>query len=106
MTDTPPTIGGLSECELTYIRGVFMRDPKIKKVILFGSRAKGNFKPNSDIDLALVGQIDDIHCEQVRLDLEELPTLYRFDVLDEATVKNALLRNHIKRVGVALYERA
>ena len=34
---------------------VFAQRPQIEKVILYGSRVKGTYKPFSDIDITLVG---------------------------------------------------
>ena len=44
---------GLHEATLKKIRGVFVRFPAIEKAVLYGSRAKGNFKTGSDIDVTL-----------------------------------------------------
>ena len=45
---------GLSEKSMEIIRGIYSQFPQIKSVILYGSRAKGNFKPGSDIDMTIV----------------------------------------------------
>ena len=45
---------GLSRVECERIYSVFQLYPEIKTVVLYGSRAKGNFRPNSDIDLTIV----------------------------------------------------
>ena len=47
---------GLSENSIRAIKDLFTRFPQIKLVKIFGSRAKGNFKPNSDIDLVFFGE--------------------------------------------------
>ena len=47
---------GLSERVMTLIVQQLKRFPQIEKAIIFGSRAMGNFKPGSDIDLALMGK--------------------------------------------------
>ena len=46
---------GLTESTTAQIRDVFSKHPEIDQVILYGSRAKGNYKPGSDIDLTLIG---------------------------------------------------
>ena len=46
---------GLTESTTAQIRYVFSKHPEIDQVILYGSRAKGNYKPGSDIDLTLIG---------------------------------------------------
>ena len=47
---------GLLERDLKYILEAVRKYPEIEKVIIFGSRAMGNYKPGSDIDIALKGQ--------------------------------------------------
>ena len=96
---------GLAPHELDLIRGVFRRFPAISEVVLYGSRAKGTYRPESDIDLALVGVDDDIQAEAVADELEELPLPYRFDVKAFNCITYGPLRDHIERVGVSLYRR-
>jgi predicted nucleotidyltransferase len=47
---------GLPETTIAKIRAVLARFPEVEKAILYGSRAKGNFKTGSDIDLTLCGE--------------------------------------------------
>ena len=47
---------GLSDQVITKIIDVFTKFPEVKEVILYGSRAKGNYKRGSDIDLAIKGK--------------------------------------------------
>ncbi|WP_343217662.1 nucleotidyltransferase domain-containing protein [Chryseobacterium salipaludis] len=46
---------GLAPSEIKMIKGVFEKFPQVHEVVIYGSRAKGNFKPYSDIDLSLIG---------------------------------------------------
>lgn len=75
---------------------------QIQKLILFGSRARGDFKARSDIDLAVFGG----NTVRFTLDLEEeIPTLLMFDVVNlEGRVQKELL-DAIGREGVVLYEK-
>lgn len=68
----------------------------VKEAVLFGSRAKGTAHEKSDFDIAVSG-VKDI--EGLRERLEEIPTLYSFDVvnLDECT--NQLLAEEIAKYG-------
>ena len=50
---------GLPESAIEAIRRVLAKCPGIEKVVIYGSRAKGTFRPGSDIDLALYGDISD-----------------------------------------------
>ncbi len=64
--------------------------------LLFGSRAKGTATERSDIDIAVAG-VKDI--DGLREEIEELPTLYSFDVIDMDTCRNELLLEEIKKYG-------
>ena len=73
----------------------------IKKLILFGSRARGDFKRTSDIDLAVEG--GNISAFAVQVD-EEVSTLLEFDIINlDGRVLKELLES-IRREGVMLYE--
>ncbi|MBI3800667.1 MAG: nucleotidyltransferase domain-containing protein [Deltaproteobacteria bacterium] len=96
---------GLTPHEIDLIREVFRRFPAIREVALYGSRAKGTYRPESDIDLALVGVDDDVQAEAVADELDELPLPYRFDVKAYGGIKYGPLREHIGRVGISLYQR-
>ncbi len=75
--------------------------------VLYGSWAKGNFKPGSDIDLALHGaglswkDLDDIDFE-----LDDLLLPYMIDLLIFDQLNHAGLREHIERIRVVFYQRA
>jgi predicted nucleotidyltransferase len=81
------------------------RFPAVREVALYGSRAKGTYRPESDIDLALVGIDDDVQAEAVADELDELPLPYRFDVKAYGGIRCGPLREHIVRVGISLYRR-
>ena len=73
----------------------------MSEVILFGSRAKGDFSPKSDIDLAISGNA--LHSFKEALE-EDCPTLLSFDFIDLATNISDSLRSRIDAEGVVLYE--
>ena len=91
---------GLTERELALIRPVCRRVAGNARVILFGSRAMGTHRANSDVDLALDGETSPLQAERLAAGLDELPLPYRFDVLSLCNVTNADLVAHIARVGV------
>ena len=67
-----------------------------KKVILYGSRAKGTALERSDIDIAVSGVNDfDLLVEKI----EDLPTLYSVDVLNMDTCRNELLMEDVRKYG-------
>jgi predicted nucleotidyltransferase len=63
--------------------------------VLFGSRAKGTARKESDVDLAVTGTADDRDVEALILDLDELPLPYKFDVKDLARIRHASLLSHM-----------
>ena len=74
----------------------------VEKVILFGSRARGDFKRTSDIDLAVKGG----DFPRFALDIdEETSTLLEYDIVDlEREIQPELLKS-IEKEGVILYEK-
>jgi predicted nucleotidyltransferase len=97
---------GLSDPVLERILSVFAGSPKVDRVRIFGSRALGSFREGSDIDLAIEGaglELDDLL--QLRLLLDNLMLLYRFDLVDVARIENESLRDHIERFGKVVFER-
>jgi predicted nucleotidyltransferase len=96
----------LSPKEISLLNSVFARHPEIDEVRLFGSRAKGVHRPQSDIDLALWGEINMLQAQSITEELDELPLPYKYDVQPFHHIKSQSLREHIERVGIALYRRA
>ena len=77
---------------------------RYKKAILYGSRAMGNNRPASDIDLTLVAPGWTL-TELFRLEteLDDLLLPYTIDLSLLHRIDNAELRAHIDRVGVTFY---
>jgi predicted nucleotidyltransferase len=74
----------------------------VKKVILFGSRARGDFKRTSDIDIA----VDGGDFVRFALDVdEETSTLLKFDIVDLKRNIQEELRNSIEKEGIVIYEK-
>jgi len=98
---------GLRQPDLDIVLSVLGEFPNVKEAIIFGSRAKGNFKNGSDVDIALKGE--NINLEIVsnisyRLN-EETVLPYKFDVLDYQSINNSKLTEHINRIGISVYIR-
>jgi len=88
------------------IRAVFRRHPEVQRAKLFGSRAKGNFREGSDIDLALEGDaLEARHLATMLGELEETPIPQKVDLLLKKTLRHQELLDHIERVGVVFYDR-
>lgn len=98
---------GLHKQDLDLIISVIAKYPEIMEAVIFGSRAKGNFKNGSDIDIALKGNNLDLQLiSTISFCLNEETNLpYKFDVLNFQNIKNAELTEHINRVGICIFER-
>jgi uncharacterized protein len=97
---------GLDDRALRLIRSVFDRHPNIREARVFGSRAKGTHRRESDVDIALFGDVDNVEASLVTSELDDLPLPYRFDVQAYSCIKHAPLREHIDRVGLPMFVRA
>lgn len=94
---------GLKQNILNDIRLVLGRFPDVEAAYLYGSRAKGNYKASSDIDLALKGENLNLReLSNISLQLDDLLLPYQFDVSIYHQIDNDDLLNHINRVGVNL----
>lgn len=97
---------GLSEKTVNKIFSVFERFPEIEKAVLYGSRAKGNFKTGSDIDLTLYGEkLSARLLGDIAEALDDLLLPYTIDLSIFDDLNHAKLREHIERVGVVFYEK-
>ncbi|WP_229239703.1 nucleotidyltransferase domain-containing protein [Echinicola soli] len=72
---------GLTDAEPDAINAVFKRHPKILCAVLFGSRAKGDYKNGSDIDIALKGKELTLDILDIPIELEDLMIPYKFDIV-------------------------
>lgn len=92
---------GIKEIVLEEIRN-YAKQFNIKKVILFGSRARGDYKAKSDIDLAVSGE--NISAFSIMVD-ENTSTLLKFDIVNlDSSVQQELLQS-IAEDGVVIYEK-
>lgn len=100
-------IFGLKEFELNYIIDTIKKFEEIEKAVIFGSRAKGNFKPGSDVDISIYGEditFDTISALHSMLE-EKGPLPYFFDIVDYTHLKHMKLKEHIDRVGKVVFKK-
>lgn len=95
---------GLSENILVKINKVLDQFPAVDKAVIYGSRAKGNFRPSSDIDLTLKGNIDLQLLSRIILKLDDLLLPYKFDISIYNHITNVELLDHIDRIGQTLWD--
>lgn len=97
---------GLTEKDCELIQNVFEKYPEIEKVEVFGSRAMGNEKPGSDVDLVIYASCDHAQFTQIKSELEnDLPLPYIFDVVLWNDIQHAPFKEHIKNFGRVFYQR-
>lgn len=96
---------GLSEATILKIQSALAQFPIIDSAVLYGSRAKGNYWPGSDIDLTLKlnAEAPTDFLAKVMLALDDLELIYLFDVSVLETLDNPDLIAHIQRVGIEFY---
>jgi len=98
---------GLSAGDIDRICNVFAQYSAIVEVLIYGSRALGNQRPGSDIDLTLKGDNLDLKTlNRISNDLDDLLLPYLFDLSIYSQIKNAALLEHIERVGRVFYEKS
>ena len=97
---------GLPDKTVTIIRQILADFPAVNKAVIYGSRANGNYRPGSDIDLTLFGdQLDLRTLGEIAARLDESPIPYQVDLSIFEKLDHVKLREHIERVGVVFYLR-
>lgn len=105
---------GLKPETINKIQAVLSAFPEIEEALIYGSRAKGNYKNGSDIDLSLKtlkhfekqSSNSPLSLTKISLALDELDLPYTFDLSFYENINNADLVTHIDRVGVCFYKKA
>jgi predicted nucleotidyltransferase len=97
---------GLSGQTVEKIQAVLASFPEVEKAVVYGSRAKGNFKPGSDIDLTLFGDgLNDQAMSRIYWALDDLLLPYKIDLSLFSGLKHPALIDHIRRAGIPLFEK-
>ena len=96
---------GLLDSDIATIVQVLSQYPKVEQAYLFGSRAKGNYKNGSDVDIAIKGgELDFDTLSQISYLLNEETSMpYKFDLVNYHSIQEPALREHIDRVGIEFY---
>ena len=97
---------GLKQSHIDAICACFAKFPAIHEVIIYGSRAKGNYKIGSDIDLTIIddhlSSSDLLYIENA---IDDLMLPYKFDLSLKRKLSNPDLIEHINRVGKIFYQK-
>jgi len=85
------------------ISEIIYSDSSVDRAILFGSRAKGNFRDNSDIDIAIKGKnITYDNFASIKNKLDELDIPQKIDLILYENIDNKDLISHIERLGIEI----
>ena len=86
------------------LQTIFSKYKEIEKVLLFGSRARGDNKYNSDVDLCLFGKnITHLVQAKISMDVDEINTPLSFDILNFNELTKQDLIDNIINEGVEVY---
>lgn len=95
---------GLKPDTIARINSVLAAHPEIEAAVLYGSRAKGNYRAGSDIDLCLKGEALTLtQLMKIENELDDLLLPYKIDLSLHHALDNPELLDHIRRVGVVFY---
>ena len=99
---------GLPQTAVVKICAVLSRYPQVEKAILYGSRAKGNYKNGSDIDLTLHGgkELTLNMLYRIMDELDDLFLPYTIDLSIFNNIHDPDVIEHIQRVGVTFYDKS
>lgn len=97
---------GLKEDHIKNINSVFQEYSVIDKVLLYGSRAKGNYRNGSDIDLTIISDALDFNTLlRIETQIDDLLLPFKIDLSIFNKIENLDLIEHINRVGKVFYEK-
>ena len=98
---------GLRPTDIALIISTLQTCNEVDAAYLFGSRAKGNYRPGSDVDIALIGNhITFNTIARIKELLQEQSKMpYQFDIVDYTHCKSDALKAHIDAVGVLLFSK-
>jgi uncharacterized protein len=100
MPNSLNTTGLSSQC-IEKIKAIFSQFPQVKKVLLYGSRAKGNYNNGSDIDLSIMNkEVDFSDLIKIESALDNILLPYKIDLNLFSKIKNTELKEHIQREGI------
>ena len=97
---------GLPPAAVEMIRGVLAAHAHVEQAVIYGSRAMGNYKNGSDIDLTLHGKgLLNEELLAIMSELDDLLLPYMIDLSLFRSIDHPGLRDHIQRVGLEFYRR-
>jgi uncharacterized protein len=86
---------GLKPATIAKVNAVFAAHPRIEQVIIYGSRAKGNFRHGSDIDLTIIGEdVTLSELMKIETELDDLLLPYKIDLSLLHKISDVDVREH------------
>ncbi len=98
---------GLDKKVLDKIVNIIVSQKDVDKIVIFGSRARGDFSRSSDIDIAIFSRnwtYKDINLVRNALD-EEVRTPLKFDVVHFYDLEKQALKDEIVKDGIVIYDK-
>jgi predicted nucleotidyltransferase len=96
---------GLKVEHIVSINRCFAQYAGIEQVVVYGSRAKGNYKNGSDVDLTVIGNLDYSGLLKLENQLDDLLLPYKIDISLHHQINDPDLLKHIQRVGKVFYQK-
>lgn len=95
---------GLRDSDIEIIQAILRESPALEQAIIYGSRAKGNYRNGSDIDLTLKGDgLTDKDLSRISWALDDSWLPYKFDLSLYHQLQHDDIKEHIARVGQVFY---
>jgi uncharacterized protein len=95
---------GLKESTIERIKGVLTGHPEVRQAIIYGSRARGNYRNGSDIDLTIKGEgVTLSELMRIETELDDLLFPYKIDLSLLHKINDASLLEYIERVGAVFF---
>jgi predicted nucleotidyltransferase len=101
ITYNPTFTFGLSEKTLSSLRSYFVGIPEVEQVILYGSRARGDYHKGSDIDFMLIGSgITPRLLSKMDMEIDDLLLPYFIQIIDRKQIRDASFLEVVEKEGV------
>ena len=98
---------GLTDIELSKLLGAITESPEVEEIILYGSRARGNYRRYSDIDLTLTGEsLERRTLYRILERIDDLLLPYEIDLSIKAELDYQPLLDEINTEGITIYKRS
>lgn len=96
---------GIYSNSFAVLQKIFSNHPNVSEVKIYGSRAKGNYREGSDIDLAIMDKLEYSELHSIINEIEESIIPYLVDISIYRSLNSESLKEHIDRVGKVFYQR-